>query len=404
MMSKTKCKFWDMRVWMWGVVPFFLLACNEEDLPVEEPEGPIERTVLMYVVADNNLSSFAEDDLEEVRLGMANVPATTALFVYMDKAYGNPQLLKFRNVNGDVREEVVKEYEDRNSTGVEETQEVFQDVFENPAYQAESYALIYWSHCDGWIPYPLPSSRWIGQDAGNGDNRMNLSDFKEIMSQAPHFDFIMFDACFMQSIEVAYELRDYANYYIASPTETPGPGAPYDAVLPYIAQEGASAALADAYFNVYDDLYAAGAGISNTNWTGGASICVLNMAELGALAGLTAQFLPEEADTQSLVEEIFNYDRRSHSDSHYVGYYDWAQMMQTLLDEEDYTAWKEAFDSAVVYWNTTPMNYSSSAGMFSMEGTHGVTHYIPQSVTSARAEAYRSLEWYEAAGLSKLGW
>ena len=300
MMSKTKCKFWDMRVWMWGVMPFFLLACNEEDLPVEEPEGPIERTVLMYVVADNNLSSFAEDDLEEVRLGMANVPATTALFVYMDKAYGNPQLLKFRNVNGDVREEVVKEYEDRNSTGVEETQEVFQDVFENPAYQAESYALIYWSHCDGWIPYPLPSSRWIGQDAGNGDNRMNLSDFKEIMSQAPHFDFIMFDACFMQSIEVAYELRDYANYYIASPTETPGPGAPYDAVLPYIAQEGASAALADAYFNVYDDLYAAGAGISNTNWTGGASICVLNMAELGALAGLTAQLLPEEADTQSL--------------------------------------------------------------------------------------------------------
>ena len=79
-------------------------------------------------------------------------------------------------------------------------------------------------------------------------------------------------------------------------------------------------------------------------------------------------------------------------------------MMQTLLDEEDYTAWKEAFDSAVVYWNTTPMNYSSSARMFSMEGTHGVTHYIPQSVTSARAEAYRSLEWYEAAGLSKLGW
>ena len=92
-MSKTKCKFWDMRVWMWGLVPFFLLACNEEDLPVEEPEGPIERTVLMYVVADNNLSSFAEDDLEEVRLGMANIPATTALFVYMDKAYGNPAIV-----------------------------------------------------------------------------------------------------------------------------------------------------------------------------------------------------------------------------------------------------------------------------------------------------------------------
>lgn len=402
-MNNTRCKFLDIRVWMCCLGLFLLAACGEEELPVE-PEGSIKRTVLMYVVADNNLSAFAEDDLEEVRLGMANVPATTALFVYMDKAYGNPQLLKFRNVNGDVREEVVKEYEDRNSTGVEETQEVFQDVFENPAYQAESYGLIYWSHCDGWIPYPLPSSRWIGQDAGSGDNRMNLSDFKEIVSKAPHFDFIMFDACFMQSIEVAYELRDYANYYIASPTETPGPGAPYDVVLPYIAQEGASAALADAYFKVYDEQYAAGAGISNSNWTGGASICVLNLAALESLADLTAQLLPEDVDTQGLSEEIFNYDKRpSYSDSQ-IGYYDWVQMMQALLDEEDYNAWKEAFDAAVVYWNTTPMNYSSSVGMFSMEEANGVNHYIPQSVTSARAEAYRSLEWYVAAGLSKLGW
>ena len=400
MMSKTKCKFWDMRVWMWGVMPFFLLACNEEDLPVEEPEGPIERTVLMYVVADNNLSSFAEDDLEEVRLGMANVPATTALFVYMDKAYGNPQLLKFRNVNGDVREEVVKEYEDRNSTGVEETQEVFQDVFENPAYQAESYALIYWSHCDGWIPYPLPSSRWIGQDKGDGDNRMNLADFKQIVAQAHHLDFLMFDACFMQSIEVAYELREYADYYIASPTETPGPGAPYDAILPYIAQKGASAALADAYFNVYAELYVPKVHFNNDDWKGGASICVLNTAGLESLASLTAQLLPEYEETPILPEDIFNYDKR---DS-YVGYYDWVQMMQALLSEADYTVWKEAFDAAVTYWNTTPENYSGSAGRFSMEGANGVSHYIPSSVTSPRAESYRSLEWYEAAGLSKLGW
>lgn len=390
-------------VWVLCLGLLALTACGEEELPVE-PETPIERTVLMYVVADNNLSSFAESDLEEVRLGMANVPASMALFVYMDVRSGNPRLLKFRNAGGNVKEEVVKEYEDRNSTGVEETQEVFRDVFNNPAYQANSYALIYWSHCDGWIPYPLPSSRWIGQDTGDGDNRMNLSDFREIVAQAPHFDFIMFDACFMQSVEVAYELRDYADYYIASPTETPGPGAPYDVILPYMAQRGASAALADAYFQVYNELYDEGRGISNTNWTGGASICVLNLAGLESLASLTAQLLPEDADTQGLSEKIFNYDRRpSYSDSR-IGYYDWAQMMQTLLPADDYETWLKAFDATVTYWNTTPENYSGSAGMFPMEGTNGVSHYIPSSVTSARAESYRSLEWYKAAGLSRLGW
>ena len=43
---------------------------------------------------------------------------------------------------------------------------------------------------------------------------MNISEFVEILEVTPHFDFILFDACFMQSVEVAYELRDYTDYCI----------------------------------------------------------------------------------------------------------------------------------------------------------------------------------------------
>ena len=31
---------------------------------------------------------------------------------------------------------------------------------------------------------------------------MNISEFVEILKSAPHFDFILFDACFMQAVEV----------------------------------------------------------------------------------------------------------------------------------------------------------------------------------------------------------
>ena len=383
---------------------FMLSACDKEDGPA--PEVPVERVVLMYIAGDNSLSAFPARDLDEVREGMADVPASFVFFAYVDTGSGNPQLLKFRSRgNGTISEEVVKEYSDRNSVGVEETQEVFNDVFGNPAYQADSYGLIYWSHCDGWIPYPLPSNRWIGQDTGEGDNRMNLSDFKEILATAPHLDFLMFDACFMQSIEVAYELRKYADYVIASPTETPGPGAPYDAIMPYLAQVGASAAMAGAYFEAYNALYN-GSTPTNDNWTGGVSICVLRTNGLESLAALTAQLMPtEEVDLHALRKEVFDYDQRSGWDKkYYIGYHDWAQMMQALLSEADYTTWRQAYDDAVVYWNTTPKNYSAVVGMFSMEGANGVTHYIPESIVSPRAEAYRSLEWYGAAGLSKLGW
>ena len=50
---------------------------------------------------------------------------------------------------------------------------------------------------------------------------MNIEDLVTILSAdaVPHFDFVLFDACFMQSIEVAYALRNFTDYYIGSPTE-----------------------------------------------------------------------------------------------------------------------------------------------------------------------------------------
>lgn len=360
------------------------------------------RTVLVYIAGDNNLASFAKDDVEEMKKGMASVVSSSMhLLVYAD--YGEARLMEISNRDGKVEAQVVREYGDRNSTGVSETLEVFEDVFANPDYQAASYGLVYWSHCDGWIPYPVPSAstRWIGQDTGEGDQRMNLSDFVRILDYAPHFDFIMFDACFMQSVEVAYALRGYTDYYIASPTETPGPGAPYDRILPYMFMKGAAVEMAETYFKVYNDMYDAGEGLSNDHWTAGASIGVLKTEGLDGLAALTCQLMPaEEVAVNTLRADVFSYDRR-HPE---VGYYDMQEMMQELLSDEQFVQWKQGLDNVLVYWNTTPLNYSSYGGLFSMERANGVSHYIPASVTSAAAEAYRSTEWYEAAGLSKLGW
>lgn len=79
-------------------------------------------------------------------------------------------------------------------------------------------------------------------------------------------------------------------------------------------------------------------------------------------------------------------------------------MMKTLLNDDAYAAWQQAFKASIVYWNTTDMNYSQFVGMFSMKDTNGVTHYIPLSTDSQAAAAYRSTAWYTAAGLDKIGW
>ena len=114
------------------------------------------RTVLAYLAADNSLSTFALEDLAEMKEGMALIGDNNAnLLVYIDvKGSSSPRLIELKNENGAVTETVVKTYGSRNSVGVAETQEVFADVFSNSKYQAESYGLVYWSHGDGWLPYP----------------------------------------------------------------------------------------------------------------------------------------------------------------------------------------------------------------------------------------------------------
>lgn len=404
----------NLRLFFGIFLSVLLAGCEKNDDPA--PPTPLvgSRTVLVYIVADKNgldenynNQNFATQDVEEMMEGMKSVDASLYnLLVYLDNNT-TPVLFRInRGANGAVNKEIIKEYDEQVSTDTSVMTEVLKRAFND--YPADSYGLVYWSHCDGWIPYPLetPNTRWVGQDRGDGgDNRMNISGLLSVLDSAPHLDFIMFDACFMMSIEVAYELRKHADYYIGSPTENPGPGAPYDRIVPLMFRQDAAVAMTSEYFNAYFELYNGGVGMTNANWTGGTSIAALKTAGLENLASVTKQVLQNSTGISELRSGTFDYDKRSSS---HVGYYDMADMMRLLTDGASYSAWKQAFDGVVGFWNTTPLNYSQFAGMFSMEGANGVTHYIPSASNSyndrAARAAYRTTSWYIDTGLSRLDW
>ena len=183
----------------------------------------------------------------------------------------------------------------------------------------------------------------------------------------------------------------------------------YDELVPAMFfSEDAAVDIAKAYYEPYAAKYDEGNGISNTNWTGGASVCALRTEPLVDLAVFTKQILPGTVDNASLRKSVFDYDKRRGSDGYqdgHVGYYDLVGMMRMITDDNAYEAWKQIFNSAVAYWVTTPMNFSGfSQSMFSMEGTNGVSCYIPSTSNTATDKAYRSTEWYTSAGFEKLGW
>lgn len=384
---------------------FLCIACGGEDEPTPPAKKQPQRTVLAYIVSDNSLSYFSDSDINEMLEGIKSVDTqVNNLLVYAD-SNTTPVLYRItKDKKGNAIKEIIREYDEQVSTSPQVMKEVCNTIFTN--YPAQSYGLIYWSHGEGWKPMPLAATRWIGQDKGDGTtDYTNIDELKQVLASVPHLDFLLFDACFMMTVEVAYALRDEADYIIASPTEIPGPGAPYDVLVPAMFKKEGSIKIAQAYYEHYNALYDSGKNNSDNYWTAGVSIAALKTSALSALAQATNQALSKATSINlpAIKSNLYDYDQRPKSSSLYVGYYDMVQLMQALCTESDFATWKIAFDSAMAYYQSTPLNYSSYAGMFSMEGTCGLSHYLPTGNTSLNA-AYAQTDWYSAASLDDWGW
>ena len=202
-----------------------VIACHNDD----DERGVQMRTVLVYIAGDNSLRSFATEDLAEMTEGMQSVDDNSYnLLVYIDTG-PSPKLIRLKkDKKKNVVQEAIATYEGRNSVDVSKMKEVINTAFSE--YPAQSYGLVLWSHGEGWLAKSQNKTRWWGQDGGS--NYMDISELKDVLRNAPHLSFLLFDACFMQSVEVVYELKEHADYIIGSPTEIPAPGAPYQKVVP----------------------------------------------------------------------------------------------------------------------------------------------------------------------------
>jgi hypothetical protein len=285
---------------------------------------------------------------------------------------------------------------------------------------------------------------------------MDILDLKEALLECPTFSYILFDACDMQDIEVAYELKDCANYFIASPSEVSAYGAPYDDVVPaFFTEEDAAAAIAEAYFGYYEDNYSYSDGDSPARGTNGndpgsydgggsseyqygTSISVIDASKLEDLATATSSILSAYISDSSTIStsDVYSYD-----DNYINCYYDLDNFIKTLTDgDSNYTTWKAAFDEAVPVFYTTEYTYNSYAndgdgGMVSMDDASGVGTFIPNNADFTDAyiwayylkaaemypqysyltdlvesyqeyyeDYYTDLAWNSAAGWSAIGW
>ncbi len=400
---------------------FVLFACCNEPVP-GGPDKPgtvpfikgekVSRTLLVYLMAENSLTGDLQADFDEIKVAASSLSDDVRLFVYFDNSDATrlPTLYQYHPYKGELIENVVYAFEnDVCSSDTTVLGKVLDVIFND--YPTESMDIVMGSHADGWIRNKEKSApnRIIGVDNGKNTYSNNITttieieELAELLERMPvKVDRLMFDACLMQCVEVAYALRNSADWIIASPAEIPAYGAPYDKVVPeFLADDTSVLDIMKEYNAFYDSAN-----------TGGVVLTAIKTCNIQELADVTRKYVIRyfSPDCHNDYGGLFSYLPGGYYDS-YPSYTDINSVMGYFLLPDEYLEWKSVFDKAVPYLVTSNVNYFFSGILRRMveidvDACSGVSIYLPHYGTygSIFNGQFKTTEWYTAAGWSEAGW
>ncbi len=352
------------------VLILILISCKKDELSSPEP---INRTIIVYMSADNDLSADALADIEEMKNGYKDNGVHVVVFV--DLAKEMPCLLEIASNSA----KTVKKYPEINSANASQMKEVLDDIID--LYPAHSYGLVLWSHATAWLPSGT-SLRSFGKDHGS---EMNITDLA--MSLPIHFDFILFDACLMGSIEVAFELKDKTDYIIASSMETIYRGFPYDGIIPELTQPTINfKSVAKHFFDSYNTMEGA---------YRSATVSVIETRYLQELALRLRQLLENNT-----IKNMGPFDRVAiqRMDTYQEQYcFDLLDFINIVFPETDKSLFIDQLNKTVIYKAHTPMFLSQ----YVINTYCGLSCYIPHPSRNDLNDYYKTLGWSKASGMDK---
>jgi hypothetical protein len=317
------------------------------------------------------------------------------------------------------------------SVSMEETlasdPEVFRSILNKAIdeYPAREYGLVLWGHASGWvirsdsIPYYNQAfARLNAYGADNGQNNIRSSNgkvlnmwtlSKVIESTGQKLKFIFADCCQFQCVESAYQLRNCCDYIIGSPAEIPAKGAPYNTVVPALFSQQPTfyQLIADAYFAQTANNYKEPISVVKTS-----EMQNLAVATKAALGAIVPRF--EKATDPDLKGLIYYCGSVT---TNFKIMYDMNDFILRYAEDDEYAAWKQAFDRAVIY--KTPVQELN--GMWMTDGQiafynftltderfGGISMFVPQNAYNWSNISYNRLirytTWYFDAGLREVGW
>lgn len=383
-----------------------LISCSDDDKgdkDIDIPSQKAQHTVFMYMAVDNSLYSETSGVLNKLLRGV-NISGLNNcnLVVYLDNLGELPRLMEVKEgESGRAEWRTVSSYSEQDSSSPEVLSQIIKEVAYR--YPSDSYSLIVSSHGMGWIPIvDSYSARSIAETTAflpDGisyldtsvatrafiQDKNNWMEIDEFCGAIPDhmFDFILFDACYMGSVEIAYALRNKTDYLIFSPAEVLAEGFPYHLLMEYmLTPEPDLQAICEGYFNYF---------ASKTGVDCSATVALVDCSQMETLATMVRNVV-SESGTRGVIDnylQVQRYDRLS------------ARILFDLDDymmrigTSSYSNFAAQLEKTVIYKAATPSMLIGSSGFY-INHYCGLSTYIWQDQYQTLNNVYSQLEWYSA--------
>jgi len=375
-----------------SIIIFALTSCSKDD----SADLGYNRVVLLYFAANNNLSTYASNNITSLEDGFLPEEDSEDILLVYSHLYGeDPVLLRFYKDNsGTAHQDVVANYPEQNSTTPEVLEAVLNKI--GIIFPAKEYGVILWSHGTGWLPdgyyenpgqygvnFPDPYAGIVKSFGDESGIEMDIKDLNEAIPY--HLSFLIFDCCLMGGIEVAYEVKDKCDYIIASPAEILATGFPYDQIMEPIFERKADL---NEVCQRYYDFYNAQSGIYKS-----ATVALYKSDKLDELA-VACKTIFENSRTAISnlnVSKVQGYYRLN---KHW--FYDLTDFVSQVASASELAIFNTAINDAVIGKWTTPSFLD-----FTISDYSGISTYVQSNGTTYLDSYYKGYKWNIATEMIK---
>lgn len=332
---------------------------------VAEAQQKSAWTVLVYLDADNDLESAGISNFDQMQqIGSTkdvHVVVQMALQYATDVDGGNwnwtgaRRYLVLRSSSPDQMASVRLADPPSSDMGDWHTLQDFVD-WGVQQFPADHYCLVIWDHGSGWQFRSGTSAgsaakfKYVALDSTTGD-AINVTEIPSALANVK-MDVVAFDACYMQQLEVAYEMRNSADYMVGSVDTEPSPGYNYATILSRMSASTSAAELCRTIVGAYAQQYPP----PYTDITQ----CAVDLSQIGnvgSAAGGFAQMLMSNSGTHAAGLAAARTGSLDYSlagggpDTYNIDLLDYARRCQGAIGanaDSAYAALKSAWGSAVV--------------------------------------------------------